>query len=896
MQDQQSHHKTDFLPDIPVLSVELLRENPKSAIKTFLNNTNQLFNNAYRDGYDALELCRFRSICIDTIIKSLFEHSLFLNKLEVKFTVLALGGYGREEMGLLSDIDILFLHNEKKDSVIKKIADTMLYPLWDNNIEVCNSIRTIDDCEHVSKVDLRSLTSMLDARFIIGEKNLLDVFNKFLKQRFDNRKKIKSFIDAKLEEENKRRQRFGETIFFVEPNIKEGAGGLRDYHTFLWVAKAANFEQRFENIYRLSQISQIQEQDLLHSIGFLWRVRHSLHVLDNSRSDRLGREEQIEIANTMGYKDTDSSIAAEEFMSDYYKNSFVVNYHSRRGIEAVYNKITPKRSFFNFISKKDISENFYKIRRKIYLKDQNILLQPLEILKLIMLAKKKNWELDLCVKDRMSESIQASEMQNMFDTAGVGDLWKEIFNDPILLYQTLFELMLNGWLEKYFPEMEKIMHRIQLDSYHNYTIEYHSINAVHEIANLESLSEMKSFPFASKILGQVKRKNVLMLAVFFHDVGKARGGKHEEVGAEIGRSIATRLGYDSNDIEDASFLIKNHALLPTLAFRRDIKDLNLIERFAQNVKTIELLDMLYLLAFADVRSVARHIWSDWKGTLLDELYKNTVSYLKGSGRDSEQQRLFVKKLDKIHKLIEGVMTRDELSAFLSSMPERYLFTTSPSAIASHITMADILTEKKVVMHTRHNPSKGFTELSVVAKDAPGLFSKIAGVLSINNINIIDAQIYTMPNGTALDLLWVTDSKDRLVYDTNIWEKVYNDFEKAVNDILDVHKTLMLKVKPRFLSKTKERTNFVQVKIDNDVSVTETVIDVFTNDRLGLLYGISRAFFDLGCTIERAKITTNSKQVLDVFYIRDPIEGKILSKDRLKCIEDAIKQAASASTI
>ncbi|PIU56858.1 MAG: hypothetical protein COS89_05485, partial [Deltaproteobacteria bacterium CG07_land_8_20_14_0_80_38_7] len=159
MQDQQSHHKTDFLPDIPVLSVELLRENPKSAIKTFLNNTNQLFNNAYRDGYDALELCRFRSICIDTIIKSLFEHSLFLNKLEVKFTVLALGGYGREEMGLLSDIDILFLHNEKKDSVIKKIADTMLYPLWDNNIEVCNSIRTIDDCEHVSKVDLRSLTS-----------------------------------------------------------------------------------------------------------------------------------------------------------------------------------------------------------------------------------------------------------------------------------------------------------------------------------------------------------------------------------------------------------------------------------------------------------------------------------------------------------------------------------------------------------------------------------------------------------------------------------------------------------------------------------------------------------------------------------------------------------------
>jgi [protein-PII] uridylyltransferase len=391
-------------------------------------------------------------------------------------------------------------------------------------------------------------------------------------------------------------------------------------------------------------------------------------------------------------------------------------------------------------------------------------------------------------------------------------------------------------------------------------------------------------------MARVSRPHVLTLAVLIHDVGKGGGNNHAKRGAEIAREIALRLGWESMDIEDVAFLVEHHALMPALAYRRDVKDPYLIKRFAELVETPELLAMLYLLAFADVRSVGPNVWSNWKGALLAELYQSTLNYLE-QGQDVLLHKRMQGIISSVQGLIGQSMTRDALNKFFSSVPKRYISQASPEEIASHLMMAELLSQTPVVMETKHLNERGYTELSIVMRDTPGLFAKVAAVLSSNNVNIIDAQIFTLPNGVALDLLWVTDINHKPIYDPEYWLRIQKELGQAIEGSINVSELVERKSKPSFLNKKKEEEKEVRIFIDNDVSIVETVVDVWSQDRLGLLYDITKTLFELGCTIERAKITTHQGQAVDVFYVRDTGGKKITSRERLKEIKEAVAIAA-----
>ena len=839
------------------------------------------FRNAHAQGIDALEINRGRSSFIDRLIRLLLSlaENRFSSKHklpEKRAAVFALGGYGREEMGFSSDIDLLFLYEGGTDAYIKEVVDSILYPLWDNKVDVTGATRTLADCVSISKADLRAQTAMLDARLVSGDGSEARRLISFIRNQFQNKKERRRFINAKLSEQETRLKRFGESIYLLEPNVKEGEGGLRDYHTLLWIAKAAYPHPDF--------VCDLQG-DLLKGVNYLWRVRNALHLL-SEKNDRLGVLQQDPIARSLGYQDSEFSIAAEQFMQAYYKHASTVHLQCQRAIEQIVEAALPEPAIVRFFTRKKLSKNTYRSGGKIsYMAGQP---DPAAILKLFALANRKNLSLDAKTKELIMQNIDSIDKNELFGEEA-NKLWRDIFSSPASLSQTLNDMHECGLLAACYPEMEPLIHRIQHDGFHFYTADEHSLHAVRELGALFTKEGRKSFPIPAEATKKIRRMHLLTFATLFHDIGKGRGGGHAEIGAELIKDITKRLGWPKEDQDDISFLIRSHLLVPTLAYRRDVKDPHLVERLAQTVETTEILAMLYLLAFADVRAMGPHIWSDWKGGLLAELYQNTLSFLEGQGESAKRQRALLKRLEKVHEIMGESISREDLGTFFTSMPERYLFQSKPERIAAHLKMTNRISNAVVLTQVNQLPGRGITELAIVTRDEPGLFAKIAGVLSLNGVNIIDAQLFTLPDGTVLDLLWVADLAQKPIRESGLWREIDKEMEEAIKGSLDVHKMVKRQTRKRLLSRNRKPAD-TQIEIDNDVSAGETVVDVVTMDRPGLLYDISRTFADLGCTIDRAKITTYADRVIDVFYIRDAKREKITSKERLKQIKEAVTNA------
>jgi [protein-PII] uridylyltransferase len=888
-----SQDNISALPALPEVCPGALKKDPKAAVKSILGQGHEWFKNACDAGCDALEICRARTQLIDNIILPLFE--IAEEKLTAKnprlsnrAAILAMGGYGRMEMGLFSDVDILFLYEGPIDEYITRIAESIYYPLWDNNIEVNSATRTLSECIALGKKDVRTMTSLLDARFLAGDFARSHRLDDEIRKEFSSRRRLKQFICAKLEEQKNRLKRYGDSISLVEPNVKEGEGGLRDFHTLWWAARASFPDREMNSLLDRTGLSAADQKELIKGVNFLWRIRHALHLLENRKNDRLGREQQGQVAQALGLQHDLFLSITEQLMQEYYRHASVVHLNSQRAVERIMEINFPRPLWKTLWTRRKLADGIYKEGGRISASADALKKGPSPILNLFCLAHENRLSLDAKTKGLIMDFSLTIDT-GAFDDPLTRILWKKILSRIDFLHRVLEDMLECKCIEKWIPEMKPIIHRVQHDGYHFYTIEEHSIRAIQEMEMLLSEEGRKLFPTPAQVLSKVKRTHVLTLAVLLHDIGKGEGRNHAEKGTEIAGEVAKRMGFDEKDCEAVAFLIKSHLLLPKLAYRRDIKDPHLIARLADTVGTAEILDMLYLLAFADIRSIGPNVWSDWKGGLLTEVYQNTLAYIENREEEGERRRAISLKKDRVNDILGGAIPYEILSSFFSSMPGRYLLTTSPESIAAHLAMTAKLPGKSVILEARQPSERGFTELSIVTRDAPGLFSKIAGVLSINGVNIIDAQLYTLPDGTVLDLLWVTNLLNEPLEDTHAWKEIERGLESAISGSADIHKLMKRRTKRRFLTEAKKKYTPL-IDIDNDVSVGETVVDVITNDRPGLLYEISKIFFDLGCTIERAKITTHLDQVIDVFYIRDASKEKITSRERLKQIQEAITKA------
>ena len=880
-----------ILPAYPLIERKDFEDDPTRAVKGIMAARRDWFSSAMVKGFDALEISHAYSDIIDEAVRTLFEIST--GKLEggglSRSAVLALGGYGRGEMGISTDIDLLFLIGDDDEVRARAITDGILYPFWDSGIEVGGATRTLDDCRAVMDHEARALTAMMDARLIAGNESLLEELRTRLSKHFSSRSRRKKFIDDKIAEHRTRLERYGGSIYLLQPNLKEGEGGLRELHTLRWVASAARHAEGFERAIEGFVPEGASRCCLRSSHRFLWAVRHVLHLIDSSTNDRLSEAAQRGVAQRLGYSASGRASAEESFMSDYYMHAEGMHLICERGIEMVRREMRPPSRARAFLRRRIVPGGIKRTEfGTLALRNLPECVDALTELNLFATSRRSGNPIDPITKGALGTATSC-------DLADIGSFvamrtLRDIFQDFRNLERTLLDMHECGALVRWFPEMAPMFHLIQHDGLHYYTAGVHSIKAVGEIATLSDRRVRRVNPIPGKAFSRVRRKHVLALATLFHDVGKGRGGGHSEKGALLAADIARRMGYGESDVRDIEYLVRSHLLMSTLAFRRDIHDPELIEKFAQSIHSPEVLAMLYLLTFGDIRAIGPNIWSGWKGALLGKLYEETHAYMTEKGGTTERRRRVGERIiSSVLGRVGSDADEDYVKGYIAKLPERYIHSMPAETIAAHILLARNIGTNPLSTFIREVPERGCVELSVVTKDSPGLFAKIAGVLAANSANIVDAQIYTSTDGVAIDVIWVTDAAHGMLTDPIVWSRIRGDLGKALDSEGDADRVVGERFKRRVLDRRPVRRP-TEISVENDVSALHTVIEVRTDDRRGLLYLIASTFHDLDCTIDLARITTHVDRVIDVFYIRDAGGQKISAKERLGLIREKLIEA------
>ena len=804
--------------------------------------------------------------------------------------LMALGGYGRRELAPHSDIDLMFLYQTGSGKAVESLVRAVLHPLWDCGFQVGHSLRTIADCIELAETDATVKTSMMEARFLAGSADLFQEFHrKYLRKVVSKNSDV--YLDQKLEERRREYQKFGETVYLLEPNVKKSKGGLRDLHLLQWAGMA-----RFQapTIRELSDRGILSRADLLaltEAREFLWRVRALLHVHAEGPQEILTFDEQVWLAQHFGYQNQPHLLAVEQFMQQYYQHTMGLHERCMRFVERC-RAVPFWQRLSRFLPAPRVDEYFVVRGSLLSVAEEHrnkVLDSPALLLRLFDLARARN----LTIVPPLIEDIHRHVDQmpaETYRTPEVSNGFLRILAGPGTT-ATLEAMHRAHLLEKLVPAMGTVRGLMQFNQYHKYTVDEHSLLAV---GRAEALSQ------DTGVLGEVyrgiKRKDILHLAVLMHDLGKGREEDHSDVGKRLSEEVALRLGFDEQETRTLSFLVHKHLLMAHTAFRRDPNDEKVVLPFAREVGTPEVLKKLLALTAADIAAVGPGVLTKWKESLLIELYTRTMPEVSGDRDEQGAPERWSKVVDDVchHFTQIGSVENDRawVEAHLKQFPERYVYGTSSSRIAAHLAGVRRLHRGDVVIDTDFNRELAVCEYSVITHDdlTPGIFSKIAGVMAGSGLQILDAQILTRADGIVVDTFQVTDPDyqgeppaerrqtvgDRIAAVLKGWEHV--------DDVLRRGARLKL---TRPLPKAPEAT---EVRIDNETSDSCTIIDVFADDRQGLLHVITNAIFQLGLSIHAARISTRLDQVADVFYVTDPAGAKVRDHVQLERVRTVIEQA------
>jgi len=804
--------------------------------------------------------------------------------------LMALGGYGRRELAPHSDIDLMFLYETGSGKAVESLVRAVLHPLWDCGFQVGHSLRTIADSIELAETDATVKTSMMEARFLAGSADLFQEFHrKYLRKVVSKNSDV--YLDQKLEERRREYQKFGETVYLLEPNVKKSKGGLRDLHLLQWAGMA-----RFQapTIRELSDRGILSRADLLaltEAREFLWRVRALLHVHAEAPQEILTFDEQVWLAQHFGYQDQPHLLAVEQFMQQYYQHTMGLHERCMRFVERC-RSVPFWQRLSRFFPAPRVDEYFVVRGSLLSVAEEHrtkVLDSPALLLRLFDLARAKN----LTIVPPLIEDIHRHVDQmpaETYRTPEVSSGFLRILAGPRTT-ATLEAMHRAHLLEKLVPAMGTVRGLMQFNQYHKYTVDEHSLLAV---GRAEALS--KDAGVLGEVYRGIKRKDILHLAVLMHDLGKGHEEDHSDVGKRLSEEVALRLGFDEQETRTLSFLVHKHLLMAHTAFRRDPNDEKVVLPFAREVGTPEVLKKLLALTAADIAAVGPGVLTKWKESLLIELYTRTMPEVSGDRDEQGAPERWSKVVEDVcqHFCQLGLAENDRawVEGQLKQFPERYVYGTSSARIAAHLAAVRRLHRGDVVIDTDFNRELAVCEYSVITHDdlTPGIFSKIAGVMAGSGVQILDAQILTRADGIVVDTFQVTDPDyqgeppaerrqtvgDRIAAVLKGWEHV--------DDVLRRGARLKL---TRPLPKAPDAT---EVRIDNETSDSCTIIDVFADDRQGLLHVITNAIFQLGLSIHAARISTRLDQVADVFYVTDPAGAKVRDHVQLERVRTVIEQA------
>ena len=812
-----------------------------------------------------------------------------------RLTLAAVGGYGRYEMSPHSDIDIAFLTPGKPTAWCEQVIEAMLYYMWDLNLTVGHSSRSLSEMVRMAKEDLTIRTALLEGRYLWGDQDLYDEASaRFLNEVVSGSER--QFVAEKLAERNARHKRMGDSRYVVEPNVKDGKGALRDLQTLYWMGKY---------LYRARNAAQLVEKGLFtdkeyrtfrRAEGFLLAVRAHLHTIANRGEDRLTFDLQREVARRMDFADRPGKSSVERFMQFYFLQVRNVGHLTGVFLSHIDEETSEKNRVAEFFSslrtrKVDTIEGFVVDSGKLSApSDDWFSNDPVRLVQVFALAESNGLEIHPATI-RMIRRDAALVTKKLRKDKRANALFLDVLsgrNDPESALRWMNEA---GVFGRFVPDFGKVGGQMQFDMYHHYTVDEHTIRAIGLLSKIERGVLKEDHPLASEIVPKLANRRVAYVATLLHDIAKGRGGDHSVLGADIATRVCPRLGMSEEETQLVSWLVRYHLLMSATSFKRDLTDPKTIIDFVAEVQNMERLKQLAVLTIVDIRAVGPGIWNSWKRQLLTELYELTEERLrlgyKASGRAArvagKKARVAEILGDKAHFVTDLEDRFDD--AYWIAEPEDIIAINLP-----HYEAAKRL-DHKLSIHTEFYQALGATLVTVIADDHPGLFFRIAGAIHLAGGNVIDARIHTNRNGEALDNFLVQDPLGKPFSEAMQLKRLKTAIEDALANRIDMVPSL---AKRPLKSRRAEAFRVKPVVLfDNEASARFTVIEVNATDRPALLNRLTRAMFEQSLLINSAHITHYGERAVDTFYVTDLLGGKIDSEERLEKVRTALLEAIAA---
>lgn len=827
----------------------------------------------WRQGLSGQALLHRHSQLIDDYLVSCFANC---PEAREGMSLVALGGYGRRELFPYSDIDLLLLHAPEVEDRLEAASEALFYPLWDAGLEVGHGVRTVDACLADARQDFFFQVALLDARHLAGSQPLFTAMHQaFHRELIAGHRR--EFLQNMMQHRDERHQRYGMHSYQLEPHIKESRGGFRDIQAMVWVSRALFGLHELRDIEEAGLISPQEKEAFAQAWDFLIKVRNRLHYLSGRKNDQLFFEYQEEMAKAFKYSNTRGTLGVERFMQDIYRHLQTIATTTDLFFEHVDESLGAPRA--NPIEQ-TIEPGITVRQDRLHLTDQALIeKRPYLLMRLFAQAGKTGLEIH-----HRSRKIVTANLHLVDDRLRHSKRMAKAFFDVLENAQdvlSVLSVMLDtGLLTAYLPEFEQIRALAQHDVYHVFTVDRHLLQTV---AELKKLSLSKT-PFAG-----VESPHVLALAALLHDIGKGHHEDHAQRGSKLAAGIGKRLGLTEAETACLQFLVRNHLFLTVTALRRDLEDDAFLRQCAEQIQSPERLTMLYLLSVADAKATGPTAWTEWKGALLLEISLKIAHLLERKDAtlpDKSQGAGWM--LAQVRALMGKAAPADG-----TILPEEYLLSFPPEEVAHHLRLRSGLKEKQAI--TEATDQNLFWSVLVMAHDSTGLLAKICGALALHGLNVVSAQIFTWEDGTAVDVLNVRPAAEQ-TYAEQDWRALGDDLNLALKNRLGLSHRLVDKFRTAFRSPGQKNVQAApRVVIDNEASEQYTIIEVFANDRPGLLYDITRTLADFELNIHRARIGSDGDQVVDVFYTLDSFATKINSPSFQEEISQALLHIAENET-
>jgi [protein-PII] uridylyltransferase len=848
----------------------------------------------HRGGAGGMEVVGAYATMMDHLIGYLFAKVSddFIRRFptqDQRCAVVAQGGYGRGELNPYSDIDLLFLYAWKVSPYVEAVTEKLLYTLWDAGLQVGHATRTVKESIGLSAIDMKVKTALLDARYLCGHSDLYQEFSKAVENRLVKRR-VHRFVQEKLQENRLRHESYGGSVYLLEPDVKDGEGGLRDIHTARWVGRVKVGAKDLDALAAKGVIGSSEVAKLKASQDFLLRVRNELHFSTGKHQDQLTFEEQEKVSRALGFEGEGTLKAVEVFMRHYYLHAAQIN----RLTSLIIHRMTDcSRLFFGgrYSFAKTLRDGVRLSRGYLSITKPDILTsQPGNLIDVFADMQALRCELSQETRELLRD--HAGLIDDGFRRSAAANAsffkilkWKE------RVYEALLEMHRCGTLGAFIPEFGRLLCMVLHDAYHIYTVDQHSLKLIKEIEKLKAGDYKDKLPLLTQLAREADQVDMLYLGLMFHDIGKGFGGGHSEIGARLVQAIAGRMSLNADDEALVEFLVRHHLLMTHTAFRRDLEDDKTIFDFAKTIGNIKNLKMLYLLTFADVKAVGPDVWNPWKASLLGELYVKTLNFLEEAEKGEFERGDMRAALNRIQQRVRRQLVQDHaadrVDRFLEAMPERYFLSTAENDVPAHFKLMEGFTGKGAVTAVEHFPERDCSSVMVCTQDRPGLFASITGTLTAQHLDILNARIFTSSDGRILDVFRVSHhGRSELVMAEQKWAKFRTTLDEVLEGRLNVARLVENSQRSAFLQRHVPKVATV-IQIDNEASDNLTIVEVFTEDRIGVLFKIAYALHQLGLSIHVAKISTNVDQVADVFYVANENGHKIHDPARLEAIRLAL---------